>query len=198
MNATQRMEILAIIPAKTDSKRLKDKNILSFCGKPLITHTIDEAVKSSYINHIVVSSDNEFVRKIVNDYTSNKKIEYEFQEDIKNDSNQITREIDGIRKKYPHDAYILLQPTSPLRTNEQIDKCIEMFVNTKVDSLITVKEVSPHTFYPNGAIYVFKEKIYGVKNTIFVLMSQDESIDINTEIDFKICEELMKRDGRYI
>ena len=57
------MKIVAIIPARGDSKEIKDKNLINFNGKPLIYWTIKQALKSRKINEVVVSSDSE---KIIN------------------------------------------------------------------------------------------------------------------------------------
>lgn len=62
------MSIYAIIVARGESKRLKDKNIIDFLGKPMILWTIDSALKSKYINKIFVSTESEKIKNIVKNY----------------------------------------------------------------------------------------------------------------------------------
>ena len=52
-------KILAVIPARGGSKGIKDKNVTSLCGKPLIAYTIEAALKSKYIDVVIVSTDSE-------------------------------------------------------------------------------------------------------------------------------------------
>ena len=60
------MKNLAIIPARSGSKGIKDKNIRSICGKPLIEYTIEAALKSKIFDTIMVSTDSDI-------YAENKK-----------------------------------------------------------------------------------------------------------------------------
>ena len=62
------MKILAIIPARSGSKSIKDKNIRSIDGKPLIAHTIEHAKQSKLINRIIVSTDNKYYSEIAKSY----------------------------------------------------------------------------------------------------------------------------------
>ena len=58
--------ILAIIPARYGSVGIPRKNTIDFCGKPLIQHTIEAAMKSKFIDEIIVTSDDNEVLKIAN------------------------------------------------------------------------------------------------------------------------------------
>jgi len=188
------MNIIAIIPARKGSKRLSHKNIRKICGKTLIEYAIDEAKLSKYITDIVISTDDPEVKRIASrfgiKYVERPK---ELCSDTATTQDVINHFIDWIPFDRKPDVIVLLQPTSPLRKVDYIDKCIELFINNSFDSVITVREISPHTYYPNGAVYVFKNEIY-TKNMGFVLMTDEESIDINTYLDFKICELLIKND----
>ena len=61
-------KICAIILARSGSKGLKDKNIKDLDGKPLIAYTIEDALRSSYINRVIVSTDSKKIASIANDY----------------------------------------------------------------------------------------------------------------------------------
>ena len=130
--------IIALIPARNGSVRLKNKNLKKLLNKPLIFWTIREALKSKYINKIIISSDS---KKILNYFKPNKKIikssrskklssSYAKIEDV------LIYEIKK-NKLSKSDIIILLQPTSPLRNVELIDTSIKKFVNSKYDTCIS-------------------------------------------------------------
>jgi len=184
------MEILAIIPARKGSKRLPRKNTKLLDGKPLIEYAIDDAINCKYINDIIVTSDDDEVEKIA------KKKNVIFRnrpKELCGDKSDSQSFIDDILTHYGHkwDIIVLLQPTSPLREVYHINECIEAYINGHFTSVMTVMEISPHTYYPNGAVYVFKDKIY-TDNMGMILMPNDESIDINTMLDFNIASLIMK------
>ena len=68
MNHKEGLKILALIPARAGSKRVKNKNIRVFRGKPLIAHTIEQAKSSKYINRIIVTTDGPEIAKISQEY----------------------------------------------------------------------------------------------------------------------------------
>ncbi|MFD1802491.1 cytidylyltransferase domain-containing protein [Mixta tenebrionis] len=193
-------KVLAIIPARAGSKRLKNKNIKMLAGKPLIKWTIDAALGSIYIDEIYVSSDSLEVAKIVeacgipfpelrptclatDDATTNDVISY------------VVESLKKQRKIF--DYIILLQPTSPLRTTEDIDKAINklyisgkrnlvslsrcehspLFTNTLPDNeslegFIKKKNIMraqdlPTYYRVNGAIYIFSMEYIGRINEVY-------------------------------
>ena len=138
-----RKAFLAIIPARGGSKRLPNKNILPLAGKPLIQWTIEAAKNSKYIDQIVVSSDKDEILEIAKRYET---ILIKRPEDLAKDEAKaigvILHVIEHISDKY--DFIILLQPTSPLRTNNHIDEAIELLFSKNADAVISVCE----TGYP--------------------------------------------------
>jgi len=137
-----KMKILAIIPARGGSKRLPRKNILPLAGKPLIAWTIDEAKKSIFITDIVVSTDDIEIADISKMHGA--KVPF-LRPDIL--SNDTATSVDVVKhcidfcdrelgKKY--DFVLLLQPTSPLRTVEDIDGSVELLVKKNADSVISM------------------------------------------------------------
>jgi len=183
--------IYALIPARKGSKRLPHKNIRAINGKLLVEYAIEEANKSKYIDEVFISTDDPAVIKIANKYGL-KYVDRpkELCTDNATTQDVINHFLDWIPFDRKPDAVVLLQPTSPLRTTEHIDKCIELYINGHFSTVISVKEISPHTYYPNGAVYVFKDDIY-TNNIGMVLMPEYESIDIDTKLDFKIAEMIM-------
>ena len=142
-------KILAIIPARKGSKGLKNKNIKRFAGKPLIHWSIKSAKKSKYINKIIVSTDSKKIRK----YCKSMKVDVPFlrPKKISKDNSKsiefILHALNFLKKrKELFDYLILLQPTSPLTTNEDIDKALLKLHNkrNKADSIVGVSENTHH------------------------------------------------------
>jgi CMP-N-acetylneuraminic acid synthetase len=133
--------ILAIIPARGLSVRLPRKNILDFLGKPLIAWTIEESLKSKYIDRVVVSTDDEEIEKISKKYGA----DVPFMRPDKLSTDRASS-IDVVlhlltqleRTDEWYDLVILLQPTSPLRTMQNIDESIELLRVRECDSVISI------------------------------------------------------------
>ncbi|PRM99444.1 cytidylyltransferase domain-containing protein [Aliarcobacter cryaerophilus] len=138
---------LAIIPARGGSKRLPRKNVLDLCGKPLIAYTIEAALKSKYIDKVIVSSDDEEILNI------SKKIGADIIKrpiDLANDTattfDAIKHTIDNFEK---YDYIVLLQPTSPLRNEKHIDEAIELLEKKKADAIVSVCEMDHSPLWSN-------------------------------------------------
>ncbi|MBO5578717.1 MAG: acylneuraminate cytidylyltransferase family protein [Bacilli bacterium] len=137
----RKKRIIAIIPARSGSKGIKDKNIKRLNGKPLIDYTIRAASESKYIDYIFVSTDSKKYSKIASDCGANS-----FFLRPKELSNDSSKTIDSIiftinkLKKYnlEFDTLVLLQPTSPLRNSFHIDEAIELFFKTNERGVASV------------------------------------------------------------
>jgi len=144
------MKIIAIIPARGNSKSLKNKNMLELNGKPLIYHTIYAAKKSKMLDGFFVSSDNKNILKyarsincptilrpknISKDDTSTREVLLHANQYLKKKNKIIT------------DIFVTLQPTSPFRDHFDIDNSINLFLKKKPDSLVSCVKV-PHNFEP--------------------------------------------------
>lgn len=139
---------LGIIPARGGSKRLPKKNILPLFGKPLIVWTIESALKSKYLDKIIVSSDNEEILSISSQYGIDiVKRPLEIASDKSKTIDVILHVLNTIKTKY--DFIVLLQPTSPLRNEKHIDNAIEYLMNKKADGVISVCEVEHSPLWTN-------------------------------------------------
>tara|TARA_B100000579_G_C22724554_1_gene801104 strand:+ start:12 stop:722 length:711 start_codon:yes stop_codon:yes gene_type:complete len=157
------MNIVAIIPARGGSKGIKDKNIINFCGKPLIYWTIKAAQDSKFINKIVVSTDSKKIKKIVEKYNI-KVAKLRPKKLSTNDATThsvIVYEVKQIEKKnYFPEIIVTLQPTSPLRNNKHIDEAITKFLrNKKADSLVSCLQVK-HNFNPESLMQIKNNYLY--------------------------------------
>lgn len=145
-------KILAIIPARGGSKGLPGKNIKPLLGKPLIAWTIEHAKKSKHIDKLIVSTDDEKIAEISKKYGA--EVPFLRPSSLAKDdspiSNAIIHVINWFEKKGEYfDIIILLEPTSPIRKDDDIDNAIELFIKNikKADSLVSLGEVQlekPH------------------------------------------------------
>jgi len=139
---------LAIIPARGGSKRLPRKNILNLGGKPLIGWSIEAALGSRYIDKIVVTSDDDNILKIAEQYhVKIIKRPPKLASDTALTYDVVKHTIETIQKKY--DYIVLLQPTSPLRNNLHIDDAIESLFNKNADAIVSVTETDHSPLWSN-------------------------------------------------
>jgi len=130
-------KFLGIIPARGGSKRLPKKNIKELCGRPLVEWSIEAAKQSKYVDSIVVSSDNKNILSIAEKQNVDTIIIPDFLADDKSTAiNVLLHTLEQIEDTY--DYVVLLQPTSPLRSNLDIDNSIEMLMRYKANSVVSV------------------------------------------------------------
>ena len=136
--------VIAIIPARGSSKGLPGKNIKKMNDKPLIYYTINAAKKSKFIDKIIVSTDNNKISEIAKRYGA--EIPFMRPKELaKDDSLAIDNYIYTIDKlniefHYNISKFVVLQPTSPLRTSLDIDNAIQIFMEKEANSVISVSE----------------------------------------------------------
>ena len=135
------MKNLAIIPARGQSKRLLKKNIALFDGKPLIQWTIEAAKNSGLFSKIHISTDCSEIKKKCEELGT--PIEFtrpsHLAQDTSNVNDTITFTIEEYQKrKCVFDTFSLLQPTSPLRTDNHISEAYALFKSCDTSSVISV------------------------------------------------------------
>ena len=140
-------KILAIIPARGGSKRLPRKNVLIFNGKPLIEWSIYAGLKSKYIDKVVVSSDDSEILDISKSAgaTVIKRPDH-LASDTATTFNVIKHTIANVDI---YDYVILLQATSPLRTNKHIDEAIELLELKDAKAIVSVCKVDHSPLWSN-------------------------------------------------
>lgn len=140
-------KILAIIPARGGSKRLPKKNILNLSNKPLIAWSIEAALKSRFIDDVVVSSDCEDILKISKTYGAKTLVR---PKELASDTATTYSTIEHALITYcDYDYVIILQPTSPLRDSTDIDAAINYLFEMNADSIISVCEVEHSPLWQN-------------------------------------------------
>jgi len=227
--------MIAIVPARGGSKGLPGKNIKLLHDKPMIAYTIEAALQSDFISDVIISTDDREIADIAVKYGA--KCPFLRPKHLATDSalavdNYIyTVEKLNTEFGYEIEHFIVLQPTSPLRSAEDISSAIAMFYDKQADSVVSyVQEDHPvqwhkylddknqfedifsgeiknrqdlrKTFYPNGAIYVFKYELiktgeyYSEKSYAYV-MPKERSVDVDYICDFDYVDFLMRRKNRY-
>lgn len=140
--------ILAIIPARGGSKGIPRKNIKNLAGKPLIAWTIEEAKKSRYITRLILSSDDDEIIEVAKTYGC--EVPFKRPAELSQDqSSGMEPVLHAIQECPGYDYVLLLQPTSPFRTVEDIDNCLKMVIENDYTFCVSVteSEETPYWMY---------------------------------------------------
>lgn len=125
--------VIAIIPARGGSKGLPGKNIKKLCGKPLIAWTIESGLRSKYVDDVMVTTDSEEIAGVAREFGASVPFirPAELASDTATSFDVIEHAIsfyaNNLHKKF--DYILLLEPTSPQRDEEDIDKAIEQLLS---------------------------------------------------------------------
>lgn len=133
--------MLAIIPARSGSKGLPDKNIKYLLDKPLMAYTIEAAIKSNCFKDVIVSTDSAKYAEIAQQYGAS--VPFLRSSQLSNDTastlDVISEVLDKLKeqgKTYEH--FMILQPTSPLRNANHIKECIKMLIEKKANAIVSM------------------------------------------------------------
>lgn len=174
--------VLAIIPARGGSKRFPGKNLAMFHGEPLLVHSVKQALACKYVDSVVVSSDSEAILALVEP----PAIALRRPPELSTDDARTEDAIRHALAHYPCDLFVLLQPTSPTRSIEDINLIIwyaQAFGGTgKAHTTSGNKD-------PNGSVYASTDTTfrYGhlTNHSIPIWVPAERSHDINTPEDLE-------------
>jgi len=151
MNYNSQKHILAIIPARGGSKGIIRKNIKNLAGKPLIGWTIETALKTSIIERIIVSTDDEEIAEVGEFFGAEVPFLRPKELALDNTTDMAVYEhtLDWLMQNegYLPDIIVWLRPTSPLRTSEDIEKAVELLVESRADWVRSVCKVENHPYW---------------------------------------------------
>tara|TARA_B100000427_G_scaffold140520_1_gene116894 strand:+ start:3513 stop:4238 length:726 start_codon:yes stop_codon:yes gene_type:complete len=234
------MKIVAIIPARGGSVGVPLKNIRDLNGKPLIEYTIESALSSGVFDRVIVSTDHQGIKDV--SLKSGAEVPFTRPANISEDVETelvLQHAVSFLESKdYFPDAIALLQPTSPFRSINTMQKAAEIFKNNQeADSVVAVNNVEgyrpewmlklgannevipwdtpfkfndkpiiklvarqsfPSCYKQNGVFYLAKRDLLMDhclmigENAFAVETSELEALDIDTELDFKIAEVVLK------
>jgi len=132
------MKFIGYIFARGGSKGLKNKNLLNFDGKPLIAHTIVNAVNSGLFEDIVVSTDNQEIAKIAREYGANVPFIRPSSLATDNSSEWLSWKHVINEHDVPDHHFISLPCTSPLRDYSEVSNMIELYKNKEYDLVLGI------------------------------------------------------------
>lgn len=135
---------IAIIPARSGSKGLPNKNILMLLDKPLIAYTIEAAIKSNEFQRVIVSTDSLEYKEISEKYGAEVILRDEYLSNDKATSFMVIEDVLKKIKIESLDYFMLLQPTSPFRDEKHIIDSIKDFEKeySSLDFLVSMTESS--------------------------------------------------------
>ena len=233
MHRTKR--ILVIVPARGGSKGLPGKNILPCCGKPLLAWTLEEVRKSGIATKIIVSTDSPEIAKVAEKYgVPTPVLRPRFlASDTATTDEVVMYEISRLEDDgETFDIVVKLQPTSPLRQEQDIRGAMQNLFKKKAQAVVSVCAAETHpswvnklppdlnmgsfirpdilasnrqdleSYYRlNGAIYVSDVEHFKARRSFFssatyaYIMPQERSVDIDTEVDFRLAEVILESGG---
>lgn len=152
------MNIIAVIPARSGSKSVRDKNIRLINGKPMLAYSIEHAKASKYINRIIVSTDSEKYAHIAREYGAEVPFmrPAEYATDTALDYEVFKHCLMYLKEQesYEADIVVQLRPTYPIRSIKDIDNMIEMLIQHKeadsVRSIAPAKEIPYKMWHKQG------------------------------------------------
>ncbi len=152
-------KVLGIIPARGGSKGIPRKNIRLLWGKPLLTYTAEAALGAGSLTRTLLSTDDPEIAEV----GRNAGLEVPFLRpaELARDSTPMIEVVLHAlhwagNSGQAYEAVCLLQPTSPLRSSELIERCISVLWERKVDSVISVRPV-PREFNPHWVYFETRE-----------------------------------------
>lgn len=221
------MSTFGLIPARGGSKGIPRKNIRPIAGKPLIAWTIEAALRSSLLDAVVVSTEDEEIAEVARHHGAQVPFlrPAALAQDGSPGIDPVLHALDALPQ---HTSVLLLQPTSPLRRTDDIDRCLQLARQQGLKSVVSVVEADSHPFWTyrltddaalrrfvdaapvarrqdlppayvlNGALYyadaawLRQSRTLVDADTRALVMAREHSVDIDTPLDWRFAELLLK------
>ena len=149
------MRVLGLIPARGGSKGVPRKNVRLLNGKPLLAYTAESALQAKNLSRVILSTEDEEIAEVGRSCGLDVPFirPAEFAQDSTPSLAVVQHVLLTLEENGEHfDAVCLLQPTNPLRRAEDIDACVELFIRTGADCVISVLPV-PHEYNPKWVFW---------------------------------------------
>ena len=202
--------ILGVIPARGGSKGLKRKNLMEICGKPLIAWSIESAIESELLDNFVVSTEDKEIKEVADFYGAQV---LDRPHHLALDESTTISVLKHVVEELNPNIVVVLQPTSPLRNDDTIDKCLESFLSSGADNLVTgyyckYREFGTYDnlrrqdykgfFNDDGNVYILKKELiltgrWSGDNIIRYVTEREENYEIDDNTDFYVVEKLLEK-----
>jgi CMP-N,N'-diacetyllegionaminic acid synthase len=142
------MKFISVIPARSGSKGIKNKNIIKIGKKPLVQYTFEAATNSKIYENFVLS-DNIKIKKLAEKFKINTQ--YKRPKKLSENTTSLSETLHHFnkwlkKKNINYDYMVILQPTSPLRDYKDINKCLKIIEKSQSDSLFSISESLEHPY----------------------------------------------------
>lgn len=140
--------ILGIVPARGGSKGIPRKNLVPLCGRPLIAYTIEAALGAEMLTRLIVSTEDEEIAGVA--MSLGADVPFRRPPELASDDarslpvvQHAVRQVED-EEGSRYDVIVMLQPTTPLRTSQDIDEGIRLLLDSGADSVVSVVDVGAH------------------------------------------------------
>jgi len=199
MTKKQKPRIIAFIPLRGGSQRIPLKNIKKIAGKPLAYWVIESALDCSLIDEVVVSTDSDKIRQVIEEIKNNKlRIIERSPETATNTASTESAMLEFALNNKDFDYIVLIQATSPLLTSCHLEEGIQKYFRDKYDSLLSVvrqkrfiweekgKRVKPINYNPYHRPRMQEFEGFLVENGAFYITSRQRLLKTKCRISGKI------------
>lgn len=151
-------KIVAMIPARLGSTRLKMKNLALLNGRPMISYAINAAKESGVFDKVIVNSENDVFSLIADRYGCDF---YLRPLDLGSSTTKSDSVVADFMDSHPEaDIVVWVNSISPLQTSDDIRNTVEYFLERNLDSLITVENKQVHCLYNNEPVNYQKDSVF--------------------------------------
>ncbi len=213
------MDVLAVIPARAGSKRVPNKNIAPLAGRPLLAYTCEVARAAGVFSRIYVNTDSARIAAIANEHGIGCPILRPAALACDQTSTALAMRFFLsylVEHDESYDALMILQPTSPLRSVQDIHEALELYETHRPAAVVSGCPVAPASwlgrvgrdgrledlagddpiYKRNGAIYVYDFDAFlfdrQPPRTMLYPMPVERSVDIDTPADWQYAEFLIQ------
>jgi len=212
-------KLTVVVPVRAGSQRVKDKNIKPFANSNLLKIKLETLKKVSIIDKIIVNSDSDEMLDIALSCGISTHKREGYYASSKCDNSEF---FEHIATTTPSDYILCSLVTAPLISKETYFACINKFMNSDIENLVTVSDVKHHLWLngnplnynpqssPNSQDLpdvvslnygisiisrddMIKNRNIVTKNPYFYSLDEIESLDIDTEFDFMVAEYVYKK-----
>jgi CMP-N-acetylneuraminic acid synthetase len=170
------LQVLGVIPARSGSTGIVNKNLVTLGGRPLLAYTADAALRSRRLTRVIVSTDSEAIASVAR--TLGLDVPFLRPSTLAGDDTPMLAVLQHAvaamaEAGFRADAMVLMQPTSPLRDETHVDAAVEILDRSQADSVVSIVEV-PHQYNPLSVLRLDGDRLRPFLDTPTVTRRQDK------------------------